>query len=160
MRFVAVKRAVELPLPRCEVLLAERLLSEEAVQRVLWADMALRDQVLLQTLYAGGLRVSEACGLRWRNLSAAGAAGQVTVFGKGGRTRAVPLPAELWKTLNKLRKSAESDSPVFASRSGQPLDRGRVRVILRRAAEKAGVADKTPQVNPHSEFLRMQSGSR
>src|SRR5579872_773620 len=57
MRFMALNPAAELPLPRYEVLLAERLLSEEAVQRVLGADMALRDQVLLQTLYAGGLRI-------------------------------------------------------------------------------------------------------
>src|SRR6185369_12050977 len=54
-----------------------------------------------------------------------------------------------WNSLNKLRKSAEFGDLVFASRSGQPLDRGRVRVILRQAARNAGVADKTPQISPH-----------
>ena len=88
--------------------------------------MGLRDQILLQALYTAGLRVSEACGLRWRNLSAKGNAGQVTVFGKGGRTRAIGLPPELWNALNKLQKSAEIGTFVFASRTGQPLDRGRV----------------------------------
>ena len=40
---------------------------------------------LLSTLYAGGLRVSEACGLRWRNLQARGESGQILTHGKGGR---------------------------------------------------------------------------
>ena len=61
-----------------------------------------------------------------RQLSATGETGQLTVFGKNGRTRAVALPPELWNALNKLRKSAEFGDLVFASRSGQPLDRGRV----------------------------------
>jgi hypothetical protein len=44
-------------------------------------------------LYAAGLRVSEACGLRWRNLQVRGDAGQVLIHGKGGRTRVVFLAA-------------------------------------------------------------------
>jgi len=149
MRFIAVNPAAELPLPRYEAHLNERILPEEAVQRVLEAPGTSRDLVLLQTLYIAGLRVSEACGLRWRNLNARGDAGQVTVFGKNGRTRAVTLPPELWNSLNKLRKSAGFGDLVFASKSGQPLDRGRVRVILQQAARSAGVADKTPQISPH-----------
>lgn len=70
--------APELTLPPYEQRLAERIIAEEDVQRVLAVDMPLRDQVLLQLLYTGGLRVSEACGLRWRNLRARGDAGQVT----------------------------------------------------------------------------------
>ena len=148
-RYLPANPATELTLPPYEQRLAERIVAEEDVQRLLAVDMPLRDQVLLQLLYTAGLRVSEACGLRWRNLSARGEAGQVSVFGKNGRTRAVALPPEVWKMLNKLQKSAETGTPVFASRSGQPLDRGRVRVILREAAEKAGVAGKTPQSSPH-----------
>ncbi len=54
-----------------------------------------RDRILLRLLYAAGLRVSEACDLLWRNLHARGDAGQITVFGKNGRTRAIPLPHPL-----------------------------------------------------------------
>lgn len=149
MRYVPVNPAAELALPAHESRLAERIMPEEDLQRVLAVDLGPRDQVLLQLLYTAGLRVSEACGLRWRNLSTRGDSGQITVFGKGGYTRAVALPKELWIALNQLRKNAGSEAPVFASRSGQPLDRGRVRVILRKAAEMAGVADKTPQLSPH-----------
>ena len=149
MRYLLANPAAELALPAYESRLAERILPEEDLQRVLAVDLAPRDRVLLQLLYAAGLRVSEACGLRWRNLTARGDGGQITVLGKGGRTRAVALPRELWKALNKLPKSAGNESPVFVSKSGKPLDRGRVRVILRKAAEIAGVSDKTPQISPH-----------
>jgi hypothetical protein len=52
-----------------------------------------RNRVLLAVLYAASLRVSEACGLRWRNLQARGEAGQILIHGKGGRARVVLLPA-------------------------------------------------------------------
>jgi integrase/recombinase XerD len=143
MRYLKVNPAAELGLPAYEKRLAERIVCEEDVQSLLGADMALRDQVRLGLLYTAGLRVSEAYGLRWRNLSARGDAGQITVFGKNGRTRAIALPKEVWEDLNKLRESAGSDAPVFASKSGQALDRGRGRAILRKAAKTVGVSDKT-----------------
>ncbi len=50
MRFVDVNPAAELPLPRYQTHLAERVISQEAVRRVLGANLTLRDQVLLQLL--------------------------------------------------------------------------------------------------------------
>ncbi len=90
--------------------------------------------------------MSEACGLLWRNLHARGEAGQITVFGKNGRTRAIALPVELWTELAGRRGTAGPEKPVFPSRSGKRLDRGRVRMIIRRAAQRAGVVDG---VSPH-----------
>ena len=65
--------------------------------------------------------------------------GQITVFGKNSRTRAITLPAEVWADLARQRGAPED--LVFPSRSGRALDRGRVRVILRRAAERAGLTE-------------------
>ena len=93
---MAVNPAAELALPAYENRLAERILAEQDVQRVLAAETEPRNRVLLRLLYAAGLRVSEACHLLWRNLHARGDAGQITVFGKNGMTRAIPLPAEVW----------------------------------------------------------------
>jgi site-specific recombinase XerD len=121
IQYLPANTAQELALPAYESRLAERILPEEDVQRVLAVDLEPRDRVLLQLLYTAGVRVSEACGLRWRNLSARGEAGQITVLGKGGRTRAVALPSELWTALNNLRKGAGNESPVFVSKSGNPL---------------------------------------
>src|SRR6185437_9758107 len=103
-------------------------------------------RVLLRLLYAAGLRVSEACGLLWRNCRARGDAGQITVFGKNGRTRSIALTAPVWNELNQLRGTAGAEEPVFRSRGGKSLDRGRVRVILRRAAQQAGVNEP---ISPH-----------
>jgi integrase/recombinase XerD len=63
------------------------------------------DHTLLRLLYVAGLRVSEACALRWRDLAPrdAGAAGQVTVFGRGGKTRVVLLPPGVWREVSALR---------------------------------------------------------
>ena len=70
-------------------------MSEEDVGALIAHEPDERNQVLLTVLYVAGLRASEACGLRWRNLQARGEAGQILVHGKGGRTRAVMLPPAL-----------------------------------------------------------------
>jgi len=109
MRYIPVNAAAELTLPLYEKHLAERVLTEADVQRLLAAEGGPRDRILLNLLYFAGLRVSEACGLRWRNLHARGDAGQVTVYGKGGRTRAIALPAAVWSDLAGLRVHARPE---------------------------------------------------
>jgi integrase/recombinase XerD len=81
-------------------------LPEENVRRILDAEMDPRDKTLLNLIYVAGVRVSEATQLRWRNLCPRGDAGQVTIFGKGGVTRAVTLPSALWSELIALRGSS------------------------------------------------------
>jgi len=98
-----------------------------------------RNRVLLSVLYAAGLRVSEACGLRFRNLETRGDAGQILIYGKGGRTRVVLLPVGVWDQLAPLKGTAGPDAPVFASRSGKPLERSRVTRIAKEASQRAGV---------------------
>ena len=146
MRYLPANPAAELSLPRYENRLAERVLSEEDVFRLLAAEAQPRCRIMLNLLYLAGLRVSEACNLRWRNLHIRGTAGQVTVFGKNGRTRAITLPASIWTELIGLRGAAAAEDPVFPSRTGKPLDRGRVRMIVREAAGQVGVAGA---VSPH-----------
>ena len=55
-----------------------------------------RNKALLRLLYGGGLRVSELCGLRWRDVLERDDSAQITVFGKGGRTRHVLLSKGTW----------------------------------------------------------------
>jgi integrase/recombinase XerD len=146
MRYVSTNPAAELALPSYEKRLAERIVGEEDVTRMLAADLEPRNRILLRLLYGAGLRVSEACGLRWRNVCQRGEAGQITVFGKNGRTRSIALPALLWSELIALRSKAGTQDPVFPARSGKPLDRGRVRMIVRQAAGQVGVAGA---ISPH-----------
>src|SRR6185312_12174755 len=105
-------------LPRYENRLPERIMSEPDVHAMLVTKQCPRDRILLELLYGAGLRVSEACHLRWRNLRPSGDAGQITVFGKNGRTRSITLPAALWTELMSLCGSAGSEQPVFVSRGG------------------------------------------
>ncbi len=85
--------AAGLELPRSEPALSERIIPQEDVRRMIELEPEGRNKVLLAVLYSAGLRVSELCGLRWRNLQARGEAGQILIHGKGGRTRVVLLPA-------------------------------------------------------------------
>ena len=118
--------AADLNLPRAENRLAERILAEADVQRMIALETDPRDRVLLLLLYTTGLRVSEACNLRWRNLRARGDAGQLTVCGKGGKTRAVLLPAAMWKDLLTLDGLRNPEHRYSAPALVKPLDRSRV----------------------------------
>ena len=77
--------------------LAERILDEAAMHRMIALEPNARNRAMLTLLYGGGLRISEICGLRWRDLADRDGAGQVTVYGKGGKTRVVLLSAETWR---------------------------------------------------------------
>lgn len=136
-----------LRLPKSRERLAERILSEAQVHTLLARERNARNHALLRLLYGAGLRVSEACVLCWRDLQPRGAAGQVTVYGKGGKTRAVLLSAETWAELDQLRRGAGPDEPVFVSRTHQqPLTR---RQVLRIVAAAAARAEIPAAVSPH-----------
>ncbi|WP_238292801.1 tyrosine-type recombinase/integrase [Methylobacterium longum] len=119
--------------------LAERIMSEADALLMIRQEPILRNRVLLTVLYGGGLRISEVCGLRWRDLTVRDEAGQATVFGKGGKTRAVLLSAATWKVLTALRGVAPADQPVFRSRKGGALDPSAVHRVVKAAAARAGL---------------------
>ncbi|MGE5612428.1 MAG: tyrosine-type recombinase/integrase, partial [Bacillota bacterium] len=83
-------------LPGSKDCLAERILDEGEVQKMMALEPNPRNHALLTLLYAAGLRASEICGLKWCDLQGLEGGGQVTVFGKGEKTRTVLLPASVW----------------------------------------------------------------
>jgi integrase/recombinase XerD len=112
----------------------------------------LRDRALLEVLYASGLRVSEAVTLRGEQLDLA--AGFVTVLGKGGKERVVPLGRQARTALEQYlarerpRLLRGRPSPfVFLGPRGRPLTRQAVWKLVRRRARAAGVGKK---VSPHT----------
>jgi integrase/recombinase XerD len=144
-----VGRVLRLPAVRNR--LNERILSEADLQRILNFEPDARNRAILILLYASGARVSELCMLAWRDLQPNGDGGQITVLGKGGKTRTIQLPAPVWQLLAGLRnKNGTSDDPVFRSRKDkknhgflQPLA---VLRIVRTAAKRAGIL---LPVSPH-----------
>jgi integrase/recombinase XerD len=139
--YLPVNVGAALRLPKGKNRLAERIAPESAVQRMLALESNPRNHALLRLLYGAGARVSEACALRWRDLQERGEAGQVTVYGKGGKTRAILLSPETWRKLAALRGTASPDDPVFRSRKGGALDTSQAWRIVKAAARRAGLAE-------------------
>lgn len=138
--------AAALKSPKPKNTLAERILSESDVLTMIGLTTKQRDKVLLTLLYASAGRVSEIVGLMWTDVQPSGDSGQVTLFGKGGDTRAVKLSAKTWAMLQAMRNGAANDEPVFASQKGGALDTSQVWRIVRNAAQRAGIDGN---VSPH-----------
>ena len=137
-----VGRPLRLPANRNR--LSERILAEGAIHKILALEPGRRNRALLRLLYAAGLRVFELCALTWQHLQERDDAGQVTVLGKGGKTRTVLLSPATWQELRAL--DGDADAAVFRSRNGEALSHSQVLRIVRAAAQRAGI--QAP-VSPH-----------
>lgn len=133
--------AKPLRLPPLRETLAERIIDESLVLRMIALEPSQRNAAILALFYGGGLRVSELVGLRWRDVqSRSDGAGQVTVFGKGGKTRVVLLSMGVFGRISALRGTVGDDDPVFRSRKrGGRLDPGHILKITKAAAIRAGI---------------------
>jgi integrase/recombinase XerD len=137
-------RALRLPALRNE--LSERILDEDQVHQIINLEPNPRNQLILKFLYATGVRVSELCGLQWKHFQRRRTGGgQVTVFGKGGKTRTILLPQSIWRYFDEPF-TGQPESPVFVSRKKGFLQADQVRRIVRKAAKRAGINLK---VSPH-----------
>lgn len=139
-----------------------RVLAPEEAMRLLdapppAAPLGLRDRALLALLYGGGLRVSEAVGLRLGDASLrahAGdeSAGLLRVVGKGDKERLVPFGGEArrrveaWLAEGRPRLKPRSDR-LLVGRGGMPLDRHRAFRVVKRCAAAAGLS---AAVHPHT----------
>jgi site-specific recombinase XerD len=126
--------------------LAERILDVNDILTMIAMERDPRNHALLSMLYYSAGRVSEVCDLVWRDLKPREQGGQVTLYGKGGKTRTVKLPARLWKELQDIRGNASDKAPVFESRRGGHLDPSQVARIVKAAAARAGI---DASVSPH-----------
>jgi integrase/recombinase XerD len=133
--------------PRSKDTLSERILEEDVVQNMIASEPSLRNRLILSVLYLTGMRVSELCGITWRDVRSQRAGLQVTIFGKGDRTRTVLLPRRLAPEFAQLSMNPGGDDPVFMSKkSGGHLHRSQVYRIVRNAARRIGLSSK---VSPH-----------
>ena len=111
----------------------------------------LRDRALMELIYGGGLRVSEAVSLTRADLDLDLMA--MRVLGKRGKVRVIPLPETTvgWiaRYLSEARPLlAKTPSPlVLLSDTGKALARQRAYTVLSRYAEAAGIETS---VGPHT----------
>jgi integrase/recombinase XerD len=159
--FIGVDVAAHIDLPRPSRLLPETLTVAETERLLESADgddpRSLRDRALLELLYAAGLRISEAIGLDREDLSTDGA--YVRVIGKGDKERLVPIGDLALDWLGRWIAGPRSTllaighvapargGPLFVGERGRRLARQQAWAAVKRAASKAGLAER---VSPHT----------
>ena len=147
--------AEKLPLPRLPHTLPQPLSQSEVAKLVAApagdTPLEIRDRALLELLYASGLRIAEACGVRLEHLDEEG--GVLRVTGKGSKTRLVPVGRAALDALGiyltqgrpKLLSSS-SGAEIFLSVRGHPLTPARIWHLVRHYAKQAGIEEA---VHPH-----------
>lgn len=118
------------------------------------SPLHLRDVALLELLYAGGLRASEAAGLQIGAVSPR--LRVVRVLGKGNKERILPLGEPCMLAIDRYERelrpklAAPKQRALFVSRTGQPITRVVVWQIVKRHATAAGLHDVHPHTLRHS----------
>ena len=142
------ERRPQIPLGRREQRLPE-LLTRAEVAALLDAAACLKARTLLMTAYASGLRVSELCALRGRDIESAQDRMCIRVVqGKGRRDRLSLLMPDLLEALRlywrTCRRGAGRDDWLFVSASDptQPLDSRSAQRYYYQARDAAGIAKK------------------
>ena len=137
---------------------------DRSEDQALAAAVAVRDQAMLEVLYASGIRVAELTGLdvddvdRHRRV--------LRVLGKGNRERIVPfgLPADraiaCWLADGrKVLHSNDSGAALFLGRRGRRIDPRAVRTLVHaRSAAVTGAPDIAPHGLRHSAATHLLEG--
>jgi integrase/recombinase XerD len=134
-----------------------QVLSREEVAKLLEqpagsAPAALRDRALLETMYACGLRASEAIGLEVADIDLE--AGILRARGKGSKERLVPVGStaghalEAYLRRGRPKLAGDRLEPcLFLNHRGAGLTRQGLYKIVQRHARSAGLASK---MSPHT----------
>lgn len=111
----------------------------------------MRDQAILEFLYACGARISEAANLTLGAIDFQ--MKQVRVFGKGRKERIVPLHDLCIQSLCQYRDEArlalldgKSSDYFFISNTGKPMSADSMRIMFKEAVREAGLDVRT---SPH-----------
>ena len=146
------------PLPSREEKLPE-ILNENELQRIINAcedgtALGKRDRAYIELAYGAGMRASELCGLRLRDLDPG--SGILYARGKGDKERAIPYIGAARRAVDeyieKYRPQLDKHKAewLFLSRSGNQLHRETLWVIL----HKRGLAAGVPKSRLHPHILR------
>jgi integrase/recombinase XerD len=110
-----------------------------------------RDVAILELLYSSGLRASELCAVKLRDLNAS--VGCVRVLGKGMKERIVPLGRAAIEAVQRYLDTSRPQfdkhcsDRLFLSRTGKPLDRIALWMLVERHARRCGLLQ---DVSPHT----------
>ncbi len=146
-----------------------KYLNREEVDRLLAVPSldkpaGLRDQAMLELLYATGLRVSELCGLELSAIQRD--AGVLRVTGKGNKQRLVPFGEAAGESLDRYLTNGRpallkgrASRYLFVTARGAAMCRQSFWKLLRDHGLKAGLTRKlTPHVIRHSFATHLVEG--
>ena len=104
----------------------------------------VRDRAILELFYSSGLRLAEVQGLSLADLDLA--AGVVSVLGKGGKRRVVPVGRKARQALERWLqvRRAGPEPVVFVTRAGRRIGARTIQERVRRWARRFGV-----ELHPH-----------
>jgi integrase/recombinase XerC len=110
-----------------------------------------RDAAVLALLYGSGLRISEALGLKRRDAQLPGRADQITVTGKGNKTRMVPVLPQVARAIAEYVSLCPhdlgADAPLFRGARGGALSPRIVQLAMQRLRGALGLP---PTATPHA----------
>ena len=136
----------DIPFPRKEQRLP-LILSQEEVARILTVPPHLKSRALLMTIYAAGLRRSEAAHLRVNDIDSA----RMTITvrqGKGQKDRLVMLSPVLLEILRQYWRHNKPKQWLFPGENpDHPISDNDVFAVFHNAVRRAGI---TKKVSPHS----------
>lgn len=159
--YLPINKCATIKPPKIEAKLAERILNESQVQKIIALETDQRNHIILRLFYNAGMRCSELVTLRWIDIKPNKNGGQVRVSGKGNKERYIVISSETYQELLELRGESLDADPVFQSRKfkGQPLDRSQINRVVKQAAIRAGIETyeeettsgkrKNSRVSPH-----------
>jgi integrase/recombinase XerC len=114
-----------------------------------------RDAAVMALLYGSGLRISEALGLKRRDLPALETGDVLIVTGKGGKTRMVPVLKSvlvlIHNYLSVCPRVLRPDDPLFVGAKGGPLGPRIIQLTMARLRGALGLPETaTPHALRHS----------
>lgn len=134
-----------IPFPKQEKKLPV-ILSREEVARVFQTVENLKHRTILMTLYATGLRISEALSLELPDIDSSRMLVRVRQ-GKGKKDRYVPLSETLLEQLRSYWRHYRPGSWLFPGQDPrQPLEKSSIQRVCQEAGRRAGL---TKRLHPH-----------
>jgi integrase/recombinase XerC len=117
----------------------------------IWA----RDAAVMALLYGSGLRISEALGLRRRDVPLPGVGDVLVVTGKGNKTRMVPVLQNVLALVQDYVAMCPHplppEAPIFVGARGGPLSPRIIQLTMERLRGALGLPDSaTPHALRHS----------
>jgi len=153
IRAPKIRKSLPKPVP---VAAAKRLADSleragEASEPWIWE----RDAAVMALLYGSGLRISEALGLKRRDVPMPGKGDVLVVTGKGNKTRMVPVLQNVLALIQDYAVSCPHplppEGPMFVGARGGPLSPRIIQLTMARLRGALGLPDSaTPHALRHS----------